>query len=132
MNLNFASYFSNIIVDNNGNTCSDINAGLQALFSEFAQQRPYLSSIQKYFVAEFEEGYSDLVALNSMLGESQLWWWILLACRYDDALKYPEKNTILPIFEPIDLSLKTAESLAESSATLDEKDTNVNIVVELN
>lgn len=132
MNLNFASYFSNIIVDNNGNTCSDINAGLQTLFSEFTQQRPYLSSTQKYFVAEFEEGYSDLIALNSMLGEAQLWWWVLLACRYDDALKYPEKDTILPIFEPIDLSLKTADSLAESSMALSEKETNINIVVELN
>lgn len=132
MDFNFASYFSNILVDNNGNTCSDINKGLQTLFVEFAEQRPYLKSEQKYFVAEFEEGYSDLVALNCLLGNAELWWWILLSCRYDDSLKYPEKNTILPILAPIDLSLEKADTLTQNGTGLDETDTKINVIVELN
>lgn len=126
-----SDFFSKKITDNNGQCCSDINAGLIELFSEFNEQRPLMQSKQRYFVSELDEGYSDSVAYNSILSDENLWWWVLLCCRFDDALVYPKANTILPIFATITLN-KTKQQNSTLTEMSSEEDSNVNVIVELN
>lgn len=126
-----SDFFSKKVTDNNGQCCSDINAGLIELFSEFNEQRPLMQSKQRYFVSELDEGYPDAVAHNSFLSDENLWWWVLLGCRFDDALVYPKANTILPIFAMITLD-KAEQRNSTSTEMLLEEDSNVNVIVELN
>jgi len=98
-NSNFDYYFQAQTTDNNGQTCTDINIGLKNLFEPFCEEKPTMTSSQRILVSEVEEGYPDLVAYKSILNNQDLWWWVLLACRLDDAFEGIKSNYIYPIFE---------------------------------
>lgn len=94
---NFDSFFQERILDNNGVSVTDINAGLVNLFTKFNNEADSFAESQRYLVSEFEEGYPDLVAMHSLLADQQYWWWILLLNRLEDPMTDLKPNWIYSI-----------------------------------
>ena len=77
-NTSLDSFFSTTIIDNKGNSVTDINAGLNKLFKTINEKAANIYESQNYLVKEFEEAYPELVAKNSILHDTKYWWWILI------------------------------------------------------
>lgn len=84
--INLDSFFQQRIIDNNGVSVTDINAGLVNLFSKFNDEVNNFSESEMYLVSEFEENYPDLIAKHSILSDQRYWWWILLLNRLEDPM----------------------------------------------
>lgn len=128
-NINFDSYFDKTVVDNNGNTVSDINAGLDNLFAYFNTAEYNLSTTQSYLVSEYEEGYPDLVAYHSILGSQQYWWWVLLLNKLDDSFTDIKYNWVYSINDAQQIN-SFIENSTEANTSEDEN--RLGKVVELN
>lgn len=128
-NINFDSYFDKTIIDNNGNTVTDINAGLDNLFAYFNNAEYNLNTSQSYLVSEYEEGYPDLVAYHSILGSQQYWWWILLLNKLDDSFTDIKYNWVYSINDAQQIN-----SFIENSteANTSENEDRLGKIVELN
>lgn len=123
-NINLDSFFSKRIVDQNGNTCTDINLGLDKLFANFNYFKLNIKEEQRYLVSEYEENYPDLVALHSILQSQEYWWWILLINDLEDPLSDIKTNWIYSINSPEQIMdfLNTIEdeSVSETQNTIGE------------
>ena len=128
-NINFDSYFDKTVVDNNGNTVTDINAGLDNLFAYFNTAEYNLSTTQSYLVSEYEEGYPDLVAYRSILGSQQYWWWILLLNKLDDSFTDIKYNWVYSINDAQQIN-SFIENSTEANTSEDEN--RLGKIVELN
>lgn len=128
-NVNFDSYFSKTITDNNGNTVSDINAGLDNLFAYFNNAEYNLTVSQSYLVSEHEEGYPDLVAYKSILGSQQYWWWILLLNKLEDPFNDIKYNWVYAINDTTQINNFIAGSTESNSES---EESRIGTVVELN
>lgn len=128
-NINFDSYFDKTAVDNNGNTVTDINAGLDNLFAYFNTAEYNLSTTQSYLVSEYEEGYPDLVAYRSILGSQQYWWWVLLLNKLDDSFTDIKYNWVYSINDAQQIN-SFIENSTEANTSEDEN--RLGKVVELN
>ena len=128
-NINFDSYFDKTAVDNNGNTVTDINAGLDNLFAYFNTAEYNLSTTQSYLVSEYEEGYPDLVAYRSILGSQQYWWWVLLLNKLDDSFTDIKYNWVYSINDAQQIN-NFIENSTEANTSEDEN--RLGKVVELN
>lgn len=95
--INFDSFFQERIIDNNGVSVTDINAGLGNLFTRFNEEAKNFVESQRYLVSEFEEGYPDLIAKHSILGDQDYWWWICLLNRLEDPTMDLKNNWIYSI-----------------------------------
>lgn len=128
-NINYDSFFKEIITDSKGISVSDMNEGIDNLFKYFNENAWSFEEIQQYLVTEFEEGYPDLLALNSALGNSQYWWWVLMLNRLDDPFEDIKQNWVYAINSSSQIS-----SFIQGSNNVDtSKTTNrIGIVVELN
>ena len=127
--INFDSFFKDIIVDNNGIAVVDLNEGIDNLYKYFNENAWSLEQVQQYLVTEFEEGYPDLVAVNSVLSNQQYWWWILLLNRLEDPLEDIKQNWVYAINSQEEIS-----SFIQGSNNVDQSKTGSRIgsVVELN
>lgn len=96
-NISFSSFFQEIIIDNNGIPVTDINAGLQNLFANFNENADNFLDEQRFFVSENEEGFPDLVAYLSILGDQNYWWWVLLLNRLENPFLDIKANWIYSI-----------------------------------
>lgn len=110
--INLDSFFSKVTTDNNGVTCCDINEGLYELFESFNYYELNMHEEQRYLVANFEAGYSDSVAKNSILGSQEFWWWILLMNHLEDPLVDIKENWIY--------SINSKEQVSELLAKMNE------------
>lgn len=128
-NINFDSYFDKTVVDNNGNTVTDINAGLDNLFVYFNTAEYNLTTTQSYLVSEYEEGYPDLVAYRSILGSQQYWWWVLLLNKLDDSFTDIKYNWVYSINDAQQIN-SFIENSTEANTSEDEN--RLGKVVELN
>lgn len=128
-NINFDSYFDKTAVDNNGNTVTDINAGLDNLYAYFNTAEYNLSTTQSYLVSEYEEGYPDLVAYRSILGSQQYWWWVLLLNKLDDSFTDIKYNWVYSINDAQQIN-SFIENSTEANTSEDEN--RLGKVVELN
>ena len=128
-NINFDSYFDKTVVDNNGNTVTDINAGLDNLFAYFNTAEYNLTTTQSYLVSEYEEGYPDLVAYRSILGSQQYWWWVLLLNKLDDSFTDIKYNWVYSINDAQQIN-SFIENSTEANTSEDEN--RLGKVVELN
>jgi len=77
-NVLFSSFFQDRILDNNGISVTDINAGLKNLYVQYNDYKNKFTDSERYYVLEQEHGYPDLVAKNSILADQEYWWWVLL------------------------------------------------------
>lgn len=128
-NINFDSYFDKTVVDNNGNTVTDINAGLDNLFAYFNTAEYNLTTTQSYLVSEYEEGYPDLVAYRSILGSQQYWWWVLLLNKLDDSFTDIKYNWVYSINDAQQIN-SFIENSTEANTSEDED--RLGKIVELN
>lgn len=128
-NINFDSYFDKTIIDNNGNTVTDINAGLDNLFAYFNNAEYNLNTSQSYLVSEYEEGYPDLVAYRSILGSQQYWWWVLLLNKLDDSFTDIKYNWVYSINDAQQIN-SFIENSTEANTSEDED--RLGKIVELN
>lgn len=123
----FSSYFSTILSDNNGKTSVDINEGIRKLFGNVNTSD--ISEVQRYLVSEFEEGYPDLVAGNSAMGNTAFWWWLLILNGLDDPLDGIKENWVYSI-NSTDQINQINDAINTSEATTE--DDRIGEVVELN
>ncbi len=91
------SFFQERILDNNGVSVTDINAGLVNLFTKFNEEANSFNEEERYLVSEFEEGYPDLIAKHSILTDQQYWWWILLLNRLENPMEDLKPNWLYSI-----------------------------------
>jgi len=91
------SFFQDRIVDPNGVSVTDINAGLRNLFYNFNEYENNFTPDEKYFVSDIEEGYPDLVAKKSILGNQDYWWWITLLNRLENPMTDFKTNWVYSI-----------------------------------
>ena len=95
--ISLDSFFQDRIVDPNGVSVTDINAGLRNLFYNFNEYENNFTPDEKYFVSEIEEGYPDLVAKKSILGNQDYWWWITLLNRLENPMTDFKTNWVYSI-----------------------------------
>ena len=81
----------------NGVSVTDINAGLRNLFYNFNEYENNFTPDEKYFVSDIEEGYPDLVAKKSILGNQDYWWWITLLNRLENPMTDFKTNWVYSI-----------------------------------
>ena len=130
-NISFDSYFTETIVDPNGISVVDMNAGLYNLYAPYKENAKKYEEAeeQAYLVSAHEEAYPDLVAMNSILNDSRYWWWVLLLNRLDDALKDIKQNWIYTInsTEQVNEFIETTNT---NNSTKEEN--RIGTVIELN
>ena len=95
--ISLDSFFQDRIVDPNGVSVTDINAGRRNLFYNFNEYENNFTPDEKYFVSEIEEGYPDLVAKRSILGNQDYWWWITLLNRLENPMTDFKTNWVYSI-----------------------------------
>jgi hypothetical protein len=98
--VNLDSYFPDVIVDPNGESVCDINAGLYNLFKQYNDYEHNFSEVERYLIREYEENYPDLVALYSAFGSQKYWWWFLLLNKLADGFEDLKTNHIYSINSP--------------------------------
>jgi hypothetical protein len=116
--INLDSFFSKQTIDNNGNTCTDINLGLDKLFANFNYFELNIKEEQRYLVSEYEENYPDLVAMHSILQSQEYWWWILLMNSLEDPLSDIKSNWVY--------SINSQEQITEFLKIVNEDTSTVN------
>lgn len=127
--VNYDSYFQDTIVDPNGITVCDMNAGLNNLYKYFNETADRLDTVQRYFVPEHQEGYPDLIAARSILGSQVFWWWVLLMNRQDDAFEGLKQNWVYSIVTGTQVSSFIQNSTSADEASSDDR---IGTVIELN
>lgn len=95
--ISLDSFFQDRIVDPNGISVTDINAGLRNLFYNFNEYENNFTPDEKYFVSDIEEGYPDLVAKKSILENQDYWWWITLLNRLENPMTDFKTNWVYSI-----------------------------------
>jgi len=127
--INFDSFFTETITDNNGISVCDVNAGLNNLYKNFNEHFNSFELTQRYFVPEGEEGYPDLIAAKSAFGSQAYWWWVLLINRQDDGLEGIKKNWVYSIIDSVQVNTFNNISTSANEASNDKR---IGTVVELN
>ena len=127
--INFDSYFTDIIVDSKGISVCDMNAGLNNLYKYFNENKNQFSTTQRYLVPEQDEGYPDIVAYKSILGSQAFWWWILLLNQQDDAFTGIKQDWAYSIVSGNQISTFIQNSTSADEASTDER---IGTVIELN
>lgn len=102
--ISLDSFFQDRIIDPNGVSVTDINAGLRNLFYNFNEYENNFTPDEKYFVSDIEEGYPDLVAKKSILGNQDYWWWITLLNRLENPMTDFKTNWVYSINSYIQIS----------------------------
>lgn len=127
--VNLDSYFPDVIVDPNGESVCDMNAGLYNLFKQYNDYEYKLVEVERYLVREYEEDYPDLIALYSALGSQKYWWWLLLLNRLDDGFTDLKTNCIYSINsqEQINNFINTS-----NNEIITEEKSRIGTVIELN
>ncbi len=93
----FSSFFQDRTLDNNGISVTDINAGLRNLFYKFNENANDFNPTERFFVSDIEEGYPDLIAKKSILGDQEFWWWVLLLNRLENPMTDIKTNWVYSI-----------------------------------
>ena len=127
--INYDSFFTKTVVDPNGVTVCDMNAGLDNLYKYFNDYADRFDTAQRYFVPEHEEGYPDLIAARSILGSQDFWWWVLLLNRQDDAFEGLKQNWVYSIATGTQVETFIQDSTTAKEASSDDR---IGTVIELN
>lgn len=127
-NIKLDSFFSKTTIDNNGKNCTDINDGLIKLFDMLNAERYNLGEVQRYIVSEYEDGYPDLVAMNSTLKSQDYWWWILALNSLEDAFVDIKENWVYSINSEEQITGLINEANKSKSTS----ETNIGKDIELN
>lgn len=128
----FDSFFKKTISDNNNQTVTDINEGLNKLFNKYVLNEVNLQEDQRYLVSENEEGYPDLVAKNSILNDPSLWWWFLLSNRLEDPLEDIEHNYTYSVVNQNQMKQVVNDSWANTIVSGSNTNSKIGKIVELN
>ena len=128
----FSSFFEKRIVDQNNISVSDINLGLNNLFTKFVVNEQNLEDDQRYLVSENEENYTDLVALHSNLQDASLWWWFMMTNRLDDPLKDVEVNYTYSIVGQAQMQNTINDTWANNIETSNGSNSRIGQIIELN
>lgn len=123
------SFFQERIIDNNGINVTDINAGLTNLFGFFNEKENNMNETERYMVKDYEAGYPDLVARNSILNDQKYWWWILLMNRLENPMIDIKTHWIYSVLDKSDIN----SFVNQSNDNIDsQRDNRIGSIVELN
>lgn len=122
------SFFQERIVDPNGISVTDINAGLRNLFANFNEYADDFTDNERYFVNDIEAGYPDLIAKKSILGSQNYWWWITLINRLENPMSDFKTNWIYSI---VDIN-QISSFINKTNETAESSNNRIGKIVELN
>ena len=131
MNINdttFNSFFQERIVDNNGVSVTDINAGLKNLYTNFNESFDRFTEDERFYVKENEEGYPDLIAKRSVLNDQSFWWWVLLINRLENPMTDIKANWIYSILDYYQIS----NFIDQTNETSSSNNNRIGKTIELN
>lgn len=97
--IRFNSFFQDRIVDPNGISITDINAGLRNLFYNLNEEAEQFTPSERFFVTEIEAGYPDLIAKKSELNNQAFWWWITVLNRLENPMTDFKENWLYSIVD---------------------------------
>lgn len=97
--IRFNSFFQDRIVDPNGISVTDINAGLRNLFYNLNEEAEQFTPSERFFVTEIEAGYPDLIAKKSELNNQAFWWWITVLNRLENPMTDFKENWLYSIVD---------------------------------
>ena len=97
--IRFNSFFQDRIVDPNGISVTDINAGLRNLLYNLNEEAEQFTPSEKFFVTEIEAGYPDLIAKKSELNNQAFWWWITVLNRLENPMTDFKENWLYSIVD---------------------------------
>ena len=123
------SFFQERILDFNGVSVTDINAGLRNLFYEFNEQAENFNATERFFVTDVEVGYPDLIAKKSILANQRYWWWITLLNRLENPMTDFKVNWVYSINNANQISLFINETNENASSN---NSTRIGKTIELN
>lgn len=132
MNINdttFDSFFQERIIDNNGVSVTDINAGLKNLYVNFNEYADKFYDSERIYISENMEGYPDLVAKQSILNDQRLWWWVLIFNSLENPMTDLKANWIYSIANYSQISNFINQTNENGSSNNNER---IGKVVELN
>ena len=125
----FDSFFQERVVDPNGVSVTDINAGLRNLFYNFNEYADTFETTERYFVDDVEMGYPDLIAKKSILGSQSYWWWITLLNRLENPMTDFKVNWAYSIVN----ELQVTNFINETNENISSNNNNrIGKVIELN
>lgn len=124
----YNSFFSEMTIDNNGKPCSDVNVGLKKLYRALNDNWYSFGDMQRYLVAEYEEGHPDLVARNSIMGSQEFWWWFLFLNRLGNPLEDCRENWIYSINSTAQISNFITQTNTVETSTSSVIGTTVKVV----
>lgn len=126
--IEFDSFFQERIVDHNGVSVIDINAGLRNLFTSFNEYADEFTDEERYFVNDIDAGYPDLIAKKSVLGSQRYWWWITLINRLENPMSDFKANWVYSIVDANQIS----SFINKTNETTESSNSRIGKVVELN
>ena len=100
VSYSYNSFFTDMIVDNNGVAVCDVNKGLARLYEYYNEHDIAYQGVSRHIIGAHEEGYPDLVAMNSSYGGSAFWWWLLFFTRQEDPFVDTKENYIYTTRSP--------------------------------
>lgn len=126
--IEFDSFFQERIVDHNGISVTDINAGLRNLFTSFNEYADEFTDEERYFVNDIDAGYPDLIAKKSILSSQKYWWWITLINRLENPMSDFKANWVYSIVNVNQIS----SFINKTNETTESSNSRIGKVVELN
>lgn len=126
--IEFDSFFQERIVDPNGVSVTDINAGLRNLFTNFNEYADDFTDDERYFVNDIDAGYPDLIAKKSILSSQKYWWWITLINRLENPMSDFKANWVYSI---VDIN-QISSFINKTNETAESSNSRIGKVVELN
>ncbi|MBR2239986.1 MAG: hypothetical protein IKO49_02015 [Bacilli bacterium] len=128
----FSSFFKERVVDQNNVSVTDINTGLNNLFTKFVANETNLEDDQLYLVSENEENYPDLVTMHTLIADPTLWWWFMMINRLDNPLKDIEANYSYSVAGQSQMRNTINDAWANTIETSNGLSNSTNRIVELN
>lgn len=124
----FSYWFSNTIIDNNGENVSDINAGIEKLLPDMIDQLNNANNDHtRFLVPDCQIAMPDIAAQTFYKYEN-LWWYVCLANLLDNPFKQYTNRYLFYAFTP---KILEDHNIAEQKTSAQQK-SKIGTIIELN
>lgn len=124
----FSYWFSNTIIDNNGENVSDINAGIEKLLPDMIDQLNNANNDHtRFIVPDCQIAMPDIAAQTFYKYES-LWWYICLANLLDNPFN---QYTNQYLFYAFTLQILESHDIKQQKSSTQQK-SKIGTIIELN
>lgn len=123
----FSYWFSTTIQDNNNNTVSDINKGIENMIIGLSDDLTPDNNHERFIIPEIQNGMPDIVA-SGKYGNENMWWYLCFSNSLDDPFTQYKTKMLYYAFDESILNNHNNKN-NESKNT---KKSKVGTIIELN